>query len=74
MTTPAREPQSNKRVKAYTLAKELGLDRDDRIEMAKVLLWRDITSWKQLSDSQMERILDALEGYLLVTHLHSLKV
>lgn len=45
------------------LAKEIGLEREDRMELAKAILWRDITSWRQLDDEQVVRMLDALEGY-----------
>lgn len=47
----------------YALAKEIGLTRDERIELSRVILWRDITSWKGLDDVQILRMLDALEGY-----------
>jgi hypothetical protein len=55
--------------KAYALADEIGLTRDDRIELAKALLWRDIESWKWLDDDQARRLLDALEGYEKITWL-----
>lgn len=73
MANTTTTPEESKRRKAFQLAADLGLDRDDRIELARVLLWRDITSWGQLSDSQVARILDALEGFTLVAHLLSLK-
>lgn len=54
----------------FVLAKELGLSDDDRMEFAKALLWRDITSWNQLDDVQVMRILDGLEGARLVVELY----
>lgn len=59
----------SKRRKAYCIADELGLTRDERIEMARVLLWRDVTSWGGLSDSQMERLLDAMQGFQIVVEI-----
>lgn len=56
------------------LAAEYGLDRDDRLSLAQMLLHRDVTSWKDLDDAQVCRVLDALEGAQLVGHLRSLKV
>lgn len=58
-----------RRKKAFALADELGLTRADRIELAQTLLWRDLDSWQRLTDEQVSRLLDALEGYRLVTHL-----
>ena len=52
-----------KRKKMFALADSIGLERDERIELSKAILWRDITSWKHLSDEQVVRILDALEGF-----------
>lgn len=61
--------EDDRRRKAYTLAKEIGLSRDERMALAEYVLRRDITSWKQLSDSQMSRLLDSMEGF---TYVHSL--
>jgi len=47
----------------FVLAKEIPLTREDRIELARAILWRDITSWNQLDDDQVRRMLDCLEGY-----------
>jgi hypothetical protein len=63
-----------KRRKAMLYADTYQLTRDDRIELARVLLWRDITSWKDLDEAQLDRLLDALEGYALVSHLRSVPV
>ena len=48
------------------LAGEIGLTREERMEIARVILWRSITSWNQLDDAQVARLLDALEGHLVV--------
>jgi hypothetical protein len=63
-----------RRRKMFVLAKELGLSDDDRIEFAKALLWRDLTSWKQLNDAQVLRILDGLEGARMVIELYRQRV
>lgn len=63
------EPQSAKRRKAYASAKELTMTREERHAFATYLLRRDITSWRQLSETQIERILDALEGIELFLEL-----
>jgi hypothetical protein len=58
-----------KLTKAMTYARRYELDRDDRLQLAQVLLWRDITSWKDLTEEQLTRILDCMEGYALINHL-----
>jgi hypothetical protein len=58
-----------RRRKLFSLADQLGLDRDERIEFSRALLWRDITSWSNLTPEQVDRLLDALEGYVLVRWL-----
>lgn len=69
MTQPPPDRRRKLFLKAMKYADTYGLNRDDRIELARVLLWRDVTSWKNLTEDQLLRILDSLEGYLLVTHL-----
>lgn len=59
----------DRRRKAYALAKELDLTREERMTLAEYVLRCDITSWGQLSDSQMCRLLDAMEGYAYVSSL-----
>jgi hypothetical protein len=51
-----------RRRKLFVLADFLTLTKDERIELSKVILHRDIVSWKGLSDEQVGRLLDALEG------------
>lgn len=55
--------------KAMQYAKTYGLDRDERLSLASTLLWRDVTSWKDLSEDDLVRLLDAMEGFALLTHL-----
>lgn len=64
------EGQSDRRRKAYALATDIGLTRDERIALAQIVIFNEeITSWRQLSDGQMGRLLDALEGYVYVNHM-----
>ena len=51
------------------LAKRLRMSRQDRIEFAEVLLWKDVPSWSELDDADIGRLLDAFEGYALVNAL-----
>jgi len=62
-----REIPSAKRRKLFALADEIGLDREERLEISRAILWRDITSWSSLTEDQVVRMLDALEGYEKVT-------
>ena len=63
----------SRRRKAYMIAKEIGLTDEERHELATIILRRDITSWKQLSDAQMTRLLDAMEGYEKINHLKEMR-
>lgn len=65
----ATEPQTSKRRQCYAIAQQLGLTREERHELAEMLLKVDLNSWNGLSDSQMERIADALIGAELVIEL-----
>ena len=51
------------------LADELGFTRAERLELAEILLRRDISSWKQLNEAQYDRLLDAFEGWGLIGRL-----
>lgn len=62
-------PQDARRRKLMMLVAEIGLTRDERIDLSQMILRRDITSWKDLDDTQVTRMLEALEGYLLVSAL-----
>lgn len=53
----------------FAVATHLGLQRDELIDLASYLLRRDISSSKQLDEEQVGRMLDALEGFELVTAL-----
>lgn len=54
--------QERMRRKMYAVARELTLSRDERIELSRLVLRREIMSWKELDPQQINRMLDALEG------------
>jgi hypothetical protein len=54
----------------FKLCDEVGLERPERLELAEVLLNADVESFKHLDDAQVGRLLDALRGFVYVTHLH----
>ena len=60
--------------KLFLYADEYGLSRDERLELSCFLLRRDITSWSQLNDHQVCRLLDAFEGCGLILSLISMRV
>lgn len=62
-----------RRRKLMALSNEIGLTREERMEFSRALLWRDITSWSQLDDDQVVRLLDALEGYSKINWLLSVR-
>ena len=47
------------------------LTREERISLTQMVLRRDITSWKDLDEDQLGRMLDCLEGFGLISHLMS---
>lgn len=60
--------------KLMKLASALEMTRDERLEFAEYLLRRDVTSWKSLTDAQVERLLDAFEGHHLLNELLAQRV
>jgi len=63
--------QSPRRKKLHLLADEIGLTREERLAWSSYALRRDITSWSQLDDAQVDRMLDQLEGFRLGFELHA---
>ena len=57
------------RRRLWVLVGELGLDRDERLELATMALAVEIESWKDLSDEQVFRLCDVLDGYGYVAEL-----
>jgi hypothetical protein len=65
------DEREKKRRKLYLMAREVGLDRQDRLDLAEKLLWRDIETWKDLSEPEIGRLLDAMEGFELIQFLRA---
>ena len=65
----ANDGRLARRKKLFVMAAQLGLLRDERIELASMILRRDMTSWKDLTDEQVIRLLDAMEGYAFITYM-----
>lgn len=61
--------QSNERRKLFVVADEVGLYRDERIALAEYLLRRDVKTWKDLTEDQVRRLLDAFDGWHLINEL-----
>lgn len=59
----------SRRRKLYAVAREHGLSREDRLDLAEKFLWCDVESWKDLNDAQISRLLDGFEVHELLSHL-----
>jgi hypothetical protein len=71
---PDRAVHSPSQHKAlFALADEVGLTRQERLEVSEMLLGRDITTWKYLSGHEAYRLIDAMNGYAYINHLMSEK-
>lgn len=60
--------------KCMMLFRRLGISRTERLELVSTLLWRDVESFSDLSEAEIVRVLDALEGFALISHLLSTRV
>lgn len=67
----AQRPQYKKLM--LLLKREIGLTDAERMELACIILRRDITSYAQLDDAQVDRLLDAAEGYEKIKTLIDLR-
>lgn len=67
------EAAEARRRKLFAICAEIGLTRDERHQLSEMLLHRDITTWATLEDADRCRLLDALEGYMLIDVLLSLR-
>ena len=64
---PDRTPLSAKQlVTLMTLCTSLELAREDRLEIAEMLLARPVTTFRHLSAYEAQRLIDALNGFHLV--------
>ena len=68
MASEVGTPAARRR-KMHVLADHVGLDREDQLEFARALLHRDITTRSALTDEQINRLLDAYEGYIKISWL-----
>lgn len=50
-------------------AREIGLSRGERLELAEFLLRRDLATMKYLTHDEAAKLIDALNGYRLVSHI-----
>jgi hypothetical protein len=64
----------SRRRKLMMTAREWGLSREERMEIASYHLRRDITTWKTLSDEQVTRLLDGFELAELLIELRRQRV
>lgn len=53
----------------FAICNRFSLTRGDRLEVATVLLDRNLDSFKDLSPVEAGRVRDALEGAVLVAHI-----
>jgi hypothetical protein len=60
--------------KCMMLFGQLGITRQERLEFAATLLWRDVETFRDLSDFEIARLLDALEGFAFISHILSTRV
>lgn len=63
-----------RRRKLFGYAATFGMSRQERIDLAEMMLRRDVTSWKDLNGEQVNRLLDAFEGAALIMHLLATRV
>lgn len=74
MSDDDRGQEASRYRKCMMLFKRLNLSREERLSFASTLLWRDVETFNDLSDGEIGRILDALEGFALLSHLLSTRV
>lgn len=70
--TPAKPRVERMRIAALIMFRAFGIDRDDRLELARQILHLDehkLTSFNDLDELQLGRVLDAMTGATLVAHL-----
>jgi len=57
--------------KAFHYCNLYDLNREERLNFTQMILRQDVPSWKCLTEQQVERLLDGLEGYGLIQHIMS---
>lgn len=64
-------PTTKQLQRLQVLAKACALSREERLDLAYVLLGRELKSWNELTLREAQRISDALEGFAYVAHLQA---
>lgn len=64
-------PTDRMRKALHAQANELLLDRDDRLELAEMILEREVDSWGSFSFDDASKLLTAMKGYTLIRHLRT---
>jgi hypothetical protein len=67
----AGEPTDRMRKAMFALAREIELTRQDRLDLAELVLERDVETWGDLSFDEASKLLTAMNGYLWVRHLRT---
>lgn len=68
------EKRMNRLRKAFSLATDLHLTKDERYELAQMLIGVDKDdggSWKVLNPKQLHDLITMMEGYILLSHIMS---
>lgn len=58
-------------VRLQILAKQCGLSRAERLELAEVILRRDVTTWADFTQREALTMTAALEGFGFIAHLQA---
>jgi hypothetical protein len=53
----------------FALAGRYHLTREERLSLTEMVLRKDVRSWSELTETDMRRLVDTLEGHALVQHL-----
>jgi hypothetical protein len=72
---PDRTPMSDSQHRMLRhLADWAHLDRSQRLELASMVLNRQVGTWRYLSCFEASRLIDHLQGYLLINQVHNTPV
>lgn len=63
--------QTDREKKARTLANDLGLTREERLQLLQWLPYvpEELDSWKALSERTYHDLITLMEGFLLISHM-----
>ena len=55
----------------YAKSSPINLTREERLELARMVPYADkeLESWKELTRSQLDSLINMLEGYIFITYL-----